>query len=277
MLSYQHTYHAGNFADVHKHALLCLLLDTLGQKSAPLRYFETHAGRGLYDLSAAEAVRTGEFHSGISRFLEHPTPQPLASYRQAVLAHNPHELRYYPGSPALAQALTREHDPLVLMELHPSEYAALKATLRGARVHLHKRDGYEGLKALTPPREGRGLALIDPSYEVKDEYRKAVRLLREVHARWRSGVYALWYPLLPANLHRDLLAGLKASGIRKILYSELIVRPRGEGVGLYGSGMVIINPPWPLAETCATLLPWLADVLADAGTGEARLDWLVPE
>lgn len=277
MLSYQHVYHAGNFADVHKHALLCLLLEALGQKLTPLCYYETHAGRGLYDLTAPEALKTGEFQQGIVRFLEHPTPQPLDAYRRTVLAHNPHALRCYPGSPALALALTREHDQLVLMELHPTEYTALKTTCKSSRIHLHRRDGFEGLKALTPPRERRGLVLIDPSYEVKDDYRKVVRLLREVHARWRNGVYALWYPLLSAGLHRDLLASLKASGIRKILHSELTVRARGEGVGLYGSGMVIVNPPWPLAETCATLLPWLADVLTDDGAGTARLDWLVPE
>lgn len=308
MLSYLHGFHAGNFADVHKHWILSLLLGHLLRKPGAVTYIETHAGRGCYDLRSAEAEKTREYASGIARLCPaadtvlpteqqsrqdgHPVPvkqcvggdgwstqeaESFALYLEAVRACNPdRQLCRYPGSPWLAQHSLRAQDRLILMEAHPAEHQALKRCL-GAdrRVAVHRRDGYEGLQAFVPAHTPRLLVLCDPSYEDKDEYRRAAEQMLGARLRARHGLFALWYPLLPAARHRSLLTALQASGQGPMLYSELCVRP-AQGEGMHGSGMVVVNPPWRLDATLREYGPALAHRLAGA-QGTFRCEWLLAE
>ncbi len=281
MLSYQHEYHAGNFADVHKHLCLRVLFESLLKKDKPLCYIDCHAGAGIYDLDSGEARRTGESAGGIGRLWVHRagTRAPaLAAYLEAVAALNPDgQLRHYPGSPALARQWLRPQDQALLMELHPQAQQALKKNVGlDSRISVHARDCYEGLAALLPPPIKRGLVLLDPSYEVKDEYRQIAALAVKAHKRWPNAVYAIWYPLLPAARHLELLQALERSGLSKILLTELLVAGEGETGGMYGSGMAIVNAPWQADEQLAQLLPPVADLLAP-GRGTANLRWLVAE
>lgn len=261
MLSYQHGYHAGNLADVHKHAALAVLLAALTAKGKPLSYLESHAGRGLYDLAAPEARKTGEAAEGVTAALARgalPVDHPWTAAVGAVRAE--HGPTAYPGSPAIARTLLRPGDRLHLMELHPQEHAALWAALAGPGVnlpgvHLHRRDGHEGLPALAPPMPRRGLALIDPSYELKDEYTRAAALVIDVHRKWPQGVILLWYPVLDAGLHHALPGILEASGVPRLWREE--VRFTGSRLRMRGSGLVCVNLPWgaevPLQATSAAL------------------------
>ncbi|HEY5720648.1 MAG TPA: 23S rRNA (adenine(2030)-N(6))-methyltransferase RlmJ [Gammaproteobacteria bacterium] len=276
MLSYQHAYHAGNFADVHKHALLCLALTLLQRKPAPLACLETHAGRGSYNLEGDAARRSGEWRDGIGRlWATADAPADLLPYLDAVRAANSGKLARYPGSPALVRHLLRADDRAVLMELHPHEGAELKALYRGDRqVAVHLRDGFEGLPPLVPPATRRGLVLVDPSYEVKEDYAAVPALVQQAHRRWPGGSYLVWYPLLAAGRERRLREAFRRSGMRPILDTQLVVARAGRG--MHGSGLLVVNPPWPLAERWAPLGDWLATRLARE-TGHATSDWLVPE
>ncbi|MBU0499860.1 MAG: 23S rRNA (adenine(2030)-N(6))-methyltransferase RlmJ, partial [Gammaproteobacteria bacterium] len=239
MLSYQHLYHAGNSADVLKHALLALLMQFLQRKEKPLRVFDTHAGSGLYDLESTEACKTAEYREGIGRlFSLADIPESLVPYLTLVRGLNPDgNLRRYPGSPLLVTKLLRPDDHLELMELHPRALNELRNALgHERRVHIHNRDGFEGLPALLPPRERRGLVLIDPSYEVKEEFHLVQTLLQEGMRRWATGCYAIWYPLLNHPAAVDFLPRLVATGIPRIFRAELALLPRTQP-GMTGSGM----------------------------------------
>lgn len=280
MLSYRHGFHAGNFADVLKHVVLTHLLLDLTRKPAPLCYLETHAGAGRYDLASDQAQKTGEFRDGIGRlWLAGGLPPGLAPYLEAVRALNPDgALRVYPGSPRIARHWLRPGDRMVLAELHGSDYPLLKAQFAGDRqVAVHHMDGYQGLKAFLPPQEKRGLLLLDPAYEVKDEYDRLPAALRAAYPHWRNGVYAVWYPILTRVGADRFLAALAATGIRKMLLAELTVRPAAATAGMGGCGMVVVNPPWRLEETLAPLLAWLAEALAGPTAGAWRVEWLVAE
>ncbi|WP_027857386.1 23S rRNA (adenine(2030)-N(6))-methyltransferase RlmJ [Marinobacterium jannaschii] len=276
MLSYLHGFHAGNFADVHKHSILCLLMQALNRKNKPWSYLETHSGSALYDLQGERALKTAEFKGGIERLWQQPVSELLQPYLKAVQAVNADDsLRFYPGSPEIMRHFMRDNDKAALMELHPAEAEKLKRLFRmqpGAAVH--SRDGYEGVGALLPPKPNRGLVLIDPSFEVKSEYAAVVRFLTRAHARWSNGSYAIWYPLLAANGHAHMKQKLKQSGIRNILCSELQVASP-DSKGMYGSGMLIINPPWQLDQQLETLLPEVSQLLSSEGRVE--LNWLVGE
>jgi len=277
MLSYRHGFHAGNHADVLKHAVLALLLESLKKKEAPFAYLETHAGAGRYDLRSEQAQKTGEFHEGIERLWGTARkPEALAPYLAAVRALNPGGgLDFYPGSPRIARHLLRPQDRMVLMELHTSEYPVLKQEFRGDKqVAVHHRDGYEGLNALLPPKEKRGLLLIDPSYEVASEYGQVVDAVQAAAKRWSGGIIAVWYALLSETAGEGFKERFRTTGLRKLFAAEL--RVRAEGVGMFGSGMLILNPPWQLDTTLGELLPWLAGAVAPA-TGAARVEWVVPE
>ncbi len=254
MLSYLHRYHAGNFADVHKHLLLSRVLCALNRKPAPYCVVDTHAGEGVYDLAAEEAVKGGEAADGVARFRTLGDAPPLAeAYREAL-----GDGSTYPGSPALARRLMREGDRLVAVELHPAAYDALRRAMRGdERVHLHRRDALEALVALVPPPEKRGVAVIDPAYEVKDEYRTVPAAVAKAHARWRGGVYFIWYPLLPEMRHEILLEGLEDAGFAEVVVSEWHRRAPDSGRGLYGSGVAVVNPPFRFADEAAELGAWL--------------------
>lgn len=251
MLSYQHLYHAGNLADVHKHALLAWALEYLVQKDKPLSYIETHSGRGLYDLGAEAALKTGEAAAGIalaeSWFApRHPYRQRLAEVRAR------HGALAYPGSPLIAALSLRDQDTLHLAELHPQEVAWLRAAMAPWAAHVYQRDGFETALALAPPTPRRGLMLIDPSYEVKADYETIPKVLAQVHRKWNIGILALWYPILAAGSHQAMLGALRTA-FPEALCSEVRFGAARPGHGMLGSGMFVINPPYGMAEEAATI------------------------
>ncbi|MBI3779258.1 MAG: 23S rRNA (adenine(2030)-N(6))-methyltransferase RlmJ [Gammaproteobacteria bacterium] len=278
-MNYRHIFHAGNFADVFKHLVLSLLLKSLHRKDAPFCYLDTHAGAGRYDLSSAAAQKTGEYRDGIKRLWNGQSMPELADYLAAVRALNDgHTLRYYPGSPRIARFFLRPQDRAVLLELQSEECAQLKADFAGDRqVLVQGQDGYAGLKAFLPPKERRGLALIDPPYESDKEFEQVIDGLRSAYARWDSGMYALWYPIKSRppveRFHRMLVA----TGIRKILLAEFSPYPEDSAFRLNGCGMVVINPPWKLDETLHSVLPALLERLRQHPAGHSTITWLVPE
>lgn len=252
MLSYQHGYHAGNLADVHKHALLAVMLEYLTRKDKPLSYLETHAGRGLYALDAAEAVKTGEAAQGIGRAAawfgpDHPYGRVLARTRAL---HGP---QAYPGSPLIAALLLRPDDPIHLAEMHPREFAALQDAMLPYPALCHPVDGLQMALARTPPDPRRGLLLIDPSYEVKADYEALPKRIADVHRKWNVGVIALWYPILADRRHRPMLAALEGSAFPKVLRHEVGFPPARDGHGMIGSGLYVINAPFGLAGDAASL------------------------
>lgn len=252
MLSYQHLYHAGNLADVHKHAVLAAILARMVQKEKPLSYLETHAGRGLYDLAAPEAVKTGEAAQGVGRAAgwfapDHPYARVLAEVRA----------RYgptaYPGSPMVAALLLRPGDTLHLAELHPQEFAALRDAMARFPAHPRQQDGLAMALSLTPPTPRRGLMLIDPSYEVKADYAAMARLVSDVHRRWNVGVLMLWYPRLAGDPHAPMLAALEAAGLPKTIRHEVAFPPARAGHRMIGSGLFLVNAPFGLEDELAGL------------------------
>jgi 23S rRNA (adenine2030-N6)-methyltransferase len=276
MLSYRHAFHAGNFADVHKHAAFVLGIEALRRKPAAFCVLDAYAGAGAYSL-AGPAALTGEWRDGIGKALAaSDPPDALVPYLQRVRAANPRAaLEDYPGSPALAAALLREGDRLVCLELHPADHRLLKAHFAADRkVQVHRRDAHEGLPALLPPAEKRGLALLDPPYERREEYAEVPAALRRAYARWPGGSYLMWYPLLAGNPHEPLLADLAAGDIRRILVQELRLFP--DAPGLRGSGLLWINPPWQTDATLRRTGAWLVEQLGAFGAA-ARLQWRVPE
>jgi len=251
MLSYQHHFHAGNLADVHKHATLAWVLDYLTQKDKPLSYIETHAGRGLYDLDAEAALKTGEAAAGIALAeswfpKSHPYRQRLEETRAA------HGARAYPGSPLIAALGLRETDTIHLAELHPQEAAHLKAVAGEWGAHVYQRDGFELALALTPPTPRRGLMLIDPSYEVKADYEAVPRHMAAIHRKWNVGHLILWYPLLTGAAHRPMLNAL-VEAFPDALRHEVRFPPARDGHRMEGSGLFVVNPPYGMAEELAAL------------------------
>lgn len=251
MLSYQHAYHAGNLADLHKHALLAVALDYLTRKDKPLTYLETHAGRGLYRLDSDEAVKTGESQAGITRAeaegwlrREHPLLQALSSIRRI---YGP---MAYPGSPMIAQYFLRKNDRIHLAELHPSEHEVLSQVAGFASIH--HQDGFEMAHAVCPPVPRRGMLLIDPSYEVKTEYAAIPRLIAGLARKWNVGVIALWYPILGDNRHLPMVNDLQRA-YPEALTSEVSFPPARRGHSMIGSGMFVINPPWGLEDEAREL------------------------
>ncbi|MGK0673520.1 MAG: 23S rRNA (adenine(2030)-N(6))-methyltransferase RlmJ [Halothiobacillaceae bacterium] len=260
-MNYRHAFHAGNFADVHKHVTLLALMASLLRKDAPFVVLETHAGAGIYDLRGGEAQRTGEWREGIERiFAEVKAPAVVGAYLDRVRALNPDGvLRIYPGSPALASAMLRPQDRLVLCELEPSTHTALRKALKGHEgIAIHARDGWEALKALLPPREAkRGLVLIDPPFEAANELDRMAEALIAAHKRWPQGVLAAWYPIKDRPPLDRLLRKLRAADLPDLLVSELCIHPPTTGTRLNGSGMVIVNTPWKLEEILHEASAWL--------------------
>lgn len=251
MLSYQHLYHAGNLADVHKHALLAWMLDYLTRKDKPLSYIETHGGRGLYDLGAPEALKTGEAAQGIARL--ETRLDPSHPYRQVLTGlRAEYGPAAYPGSPLIAARLLREMDSVHIAERHPQEYAALAETLLDTPARAYHADGFAKAHELTPPTPRRGLMLIDPSYEIASDYTEMARFMSQIARKWNVGILALWYPVLKDARHQSMLAELRASHPHA-LTSEVGFPPARKGHGMVGSGVFVINPPWGLAEEAARL------------------------
>ncbi|WP_299845876.1 23S rRNA (adenine(2030)-N(6))-methyltransferase RlmJ [uncultured Paracoccus sp.] len=256
MLSYQHAYHAGNLADLHKHTLLAVALDYLTRKDKQLSYIETHAGRGLYRLDSAEAQKTGEAAAGIRRAeaegwlpAGHPFLQVLAAVRAA------HGRAAYPGSPLIAAHFLRKSDNAHLAELHPAEHAALSWVAGFATIH--RRDGFQVAQSLCPPTPRRGFMLIDPSYEVKTEYDEIPRQIDQIVRKWNVGTIALWYPILTDDRHLPMLTRLKQTH-RQALVSEIRFPPVRADHNMVGSGMFVINPPWGLDREAQRLAEAIA-------------------
>ena len=280
MLSYRHMYHAGNFADVFKHALLTRLVIALAAKDKPFLYLDTHAGIGRYDLRHSWAQKAREYENGIARVWKaKDAPPGIQPYLEAVHELNPDgKLRYYPGSPLIAKRFARPEDRIVLVELNKTDQLELQAVFERERhVAVRLLDGYESLKAYLPPTERRGLVLIDSSFDRARELDRIVKALKAAHARWTTGVYAIWYPLMEPAAMRDFTNSVARSGIRKILRLEIEVRERDESGIIPGCGMLVVNPPWRFDEEAKRIVPWLAKKLLVSGKGGARVDWLVPE
>ncbi len=276
-MNYRHAYHAGNFADVMKHAVLALVLASLKRKETPFFALDTHAGIGAYDLASVAADKTGEYLGGIARVLAAPDPPAeLVAYLDLVRAWNRDgTLRWYPGSPEVARTLMRPQDRLALVELHPEDVEDLRRRLGGdRRVGIHHMDGYTAAKGLLPPPERRGLVLMDPPFEARDELSRLVRALAGVARRWPTGIVLAWYPIKGRAAVEGFHAAVKAAGGRETLAAELLIHPDDDPFRLNGSGLLIVNPPWRLDEALAELLPWLARTLAP-GRGGHRLERLI--
>ena len=281
-MNYRHVFHAGNFADVHKHIVLLALLERLKRKPKPLFYLDTHAGRGWYDLLSHDALRGNEWQDGVGRVTRIDRAGPdLRRYLDAV--SSPEEIsltttRRYPGSPMLAVRNLRPGDRIVLVEKQISEAHALEQATRGRRgVSVVCGDGYAAMKTYLPPRENRGLVLIDPPYEAENEFARAERALLFGLNRWPNGMFALWYPIKLGRETQRLHLSLQNSGLRKLLLVELSVRPADSPLGLNGSGLVIANPPWQFDEEIVPALREAHAALADDGAGGIDVRWLVPE
>ncbi|MDR3426241.1 MULTISPECIES: 23S rRNA (adenine(2030)-N(6))-methyltransferase RlmJ [Silvimonas] len=271
MLSYRHAFHAGNHADVLKHTVQIALLRYLNQKDKPYTYVDTHAGAGIYSLVEGYATKNAEFESGIARLWDEKNlPEALADYIKVIRAFNPDgKLKLYPGSPACALEVLREHDKARLFELHSSDSKLLVQAMEhyGRQVQIDAGDGFTGIKAALPPASRRGLVLIDPPYEDKNDYRHVIDGLQEGLKRFATGTYAIWYPQLQREESRTLPAKLKTLPVKSWLHVALSVQsPSADGFGMYGSGMFILNPPWTLRATLAEIMPLLVDKLGlDAG------------
>jgi len=269
-VNYRHAFHAGNHADVLKHAVLLFCLDALKRKPAPFAVLDTHAGRGLYDLLSDEALRSPEWQDGVARLWNWQEPPPLiARYLAAVRAFNADGvLRTYPGSPALTVAALRQGDVLTACELQPEEYEALRRSMpRTGAVQVHKRDGWEALAALLPPPQARGLALIDPPYEASGELVRAARAFGPALKRFGHGAYVWWRPLKDETALDRADDEARAQGAKQILRADLWVSPPQAVGRLTGSSLLIINPPFGLREALADALPFLAEALTKGRPG----------
>ncbi|NMG54042.1 23S rRNA (adenine(2030)-N(6))-methyltransferase RlmJ [Aromatoleum aromaticum] len=277
MLSYRHAFHAGNHADVLKHFVLIELLRYFNRKGKPWWYVDTHAGAGCYALDSEQAGKNAEFASGIGRLWQRDDlPDAMRPYLDALAQFNPHgRLTFYPGSPALAMTQLREQDRMRLFELHPADVALLGQTFARdvQRVQVRKADGFSALRGLLPPPSRRVVVLIDPPYEVKEDYRRVVDTLADAIKRFPAGTYAVWYPLLARTEARQLPARLAGLGAENWLDVRLAVKkPPRDGFGMFGSGLYVVNPPWVLPQTLEAVMPWLADVLGEDGEGGFDLE-----
>lgn len=283
MLSYRHGFHAGNHADVLKHLCLLVILEKLTAKDKPAVYIDTHAGAGLYDLESPEATKTSEYLTGVDKLKNYSGNNPdITSYQQIIARYLARQ--QYPGSPMLALEVLRETDKLHLMELHNSEIDNLRDNLNHRRVTVHHRDGFEGLIALVPPAQKRGLVLIDPAYERADEYLQVTNNLQKAIRKWPTGVYAIWYPLLSARAGKkagqsqNMLAQLVSLAPKNALNVSFEVSDPRDDLDMYGSGLLIINPPWQLDEALQLIGSELPDLLgAELSHCQFKLEWLKHE
>lgn len=276
-MNYRHAFHAGNFADVVKHAVLARIVRYLQQKDAPIRIIDTHAGGGLYDLQGEEASRSGEWRDGIARLrdaaLDPAAHDLLAPYLAGVQSFNGDRLKTYPGSPALLRTWLRRNDRLIACEREPSALAALNRTLRGDnRCKAIEIDGWTALTAYIPPKERRGLVLIDPPFEEPNEYARLAAALGEAWRKWPTGSYLAWYPIKDPKDVTGFIKKMLQHGIEKMLRLELIVAAPTETTRLRGTGLLAVNPPWTLLRETQILLPALSKILVPTGKGQIIIE-----
>jgi 23S rRNA (adenine2030-N6)-methyltransferase len=282
-MNYRHVFHAGNFADVVKHAILARLVEYLKLKEKAFRVIDTHAGTGMYDLSSERAQKTGEWRDGIGRLFAAALAPEISAlikpYLDAVAAENRDgNLLRYPGSPAIVRHLLRKQDRLTAIELHPEDSAELGALFEGDhQVRIIELDGWLALGAHLPPKEKRGLVIVDPPFEQSGEFGRIVDGLVKAHRRWPGGIYALWYPMKDHAGIAGFIDGLKQIGIPKILDIRLLVRPPSSDPRLDGTGMIVVNPPYTLEAELQTLLPALTKMLAQAPGAEWSAKWIAGE
>ena len=275
MLSYRHAFHAGNHADVLKHLVLCKTLEYLLQKPAPIVYIDTHAGAGRYALNSKLAKKNQEHKSGIGALDFSSLPPAIDAYRRIV--EPMFKRQQYPGSPMLAVKLLREQDRLRLYEMHSTDFPMLQQLFeRDHRVKVDSSDGYLGLKALLPVKQGRAVVLIDPSYEIKNDYQQVVEAIRQAHRRMATAHFLLWYPIVDRKRVETMISQICDSGMRDIWRIELGMQADNRDYGMTGSGMLVINPPWVLAQQMRELLPALVKQLATE-TGYYTVEQLVAE
>ena len=280
MLAYRHQFHAGNFADVFKHALLTQLVRALAQKDKPFFCLDTHAGSGSYDFAHRWAQQNKEHLQGITlAWARKDAPPEMAPYLDAVRAENPDgKLRYYPGSPLLIRRLLRAEDRLAATELNKTDHAELEALFAHDRqVQVRRMDAYEGLKAFLPPKERRGLVFVDSAFDRAQEFDRMRRAFAAAHRRFATGVYALWYPLMEPAPMQAFERGLLAARIPKLLQLELSVKPLHWRDSLRGTGMIIANPPFGFEPIAKRIVEWLWPVLSPQGEGGQRVRWLAGE
>jgi len=281
-MNYRHAFHAGNFADVHKHSVLARILVHLRRKPAAFRVIDTHAGAGRYDLFAPEPSRSGEWHDGIERVWEarrqlHGPDALLAPYLAAVVALNPDgRLRIYPGSPLIVKYLLRPQDRLIACELEPRSAAALAAALRGdARAKAVAIDGWTALGAYVPPKERRGLVLIDPPFEDAADFMRLSSALAAAYRKWPTGIYLMWYPIKDRAAPDPLARRLQKLALPNVLRCELTLGPPQAEAGLIGSGLIVVNPPFTLEPDLRIFMPALRAALSPRAA--SRIDWLAQQ
>lgn len=280
MLSYRHAFHAGNHADVLKHLVLCEVLSYMTQKDKPFWYIDTHAGAGMYSLDSKYSTQNAEHSQGIQRlFQTEKRQEAISRYLEHVAAANRSEtLERYPGSPWLAARLLRPQDRLRLFELHPTDAPLLgRALSHDPRVQIAREDGFFALKALLPPPPRRAVVLIDPSYEMKDDYKRVITSLKEALRRFATGTYLVWYPLLTRSDCAQLQEQLRKLPSDNWIDATLRVRrPSPDGFGMHGSGMFIINPPWTLKATLEEALPQLVALMRENESADFTLESSAP-
>jgi 23S rRNA (adenine2030-N6)-methyltransferase len=278
-MNYRHIYHAGNFADIAKHVGLLYCLDALKRKDAGFFVLDTHAGRGFYDMQAAEVHKSGEAERGIQRLIENGLHiAVLAEYLGAIRGRRGKRLARYPGSPALIAGALRPQDRALFVEIMPAEARAAEREVESeGRVRTEIGDGYAALKAFLPPEERRGLVLIDPPYESLDELKTMLQAFTEAHRRWPNGTYLMWYPIRSATQRRMVHARFEALRVPKMLFADLAIHPDDAGVGLAGSGLLIVNPPYGADEYLKTAYEAIHGAIAASGSGYVEVARLTPE
>jgi len=280
MLAYRHLFHAGNFADVFKHALLCRLVEGLKKKASPFFVLDTHAGLGRYDLTHEWAQKNAEFKNGIALVWGRTdVPEAFVPYFDAIRGENAADtLRFYPGSPRIVRRLLRPVDRMVLVELNKKDCHSLGALFGGdRRTTVHLMDGYQALKAFLPPTERRGLIFVDSSFDRAREFERLAKGLADAHRRFATGVYAVWYPIMEPLAMRAFERQITATGIHKILQLELLIQPRAYGDGMRGCGLLVINPPFGFEGEAQVMMAWLQPALSREGGGSRRIHWLAGE
>ncbi len=279
-MNYRHSYHVGNFADVSKHCLLILLLEALKKKETGFCYLDTHAGCGMYQLDAPETQKTLEYQEGIGKLLKLPTPpELLKTYLSLIKQFNPkNKLISYLGSPCIARTLLRPQDHAILTELHPEDYDELRYHFtKDRRTEVHLMDGYHALKAHLPPQQKRGLVLIDPPFESPKEFNQLLKSVEIIHQRWAHGIVAIWYPIKQRQVIQQFHQGLQKTGVKKILVTEFCVLPDDNLLGLNGSGLIVINPPWQFDIQAKNTLECLLPLLSEHPQRHCKVEWLVGE
>ncbi len=273
MLSYRHAFHAGNFADVLKHSVLTLVLDYMTRKEKGFHYIDSHSGAGMYQLSEEYAQKTGEYKSGIAKLInEEGIPEALQPYINLISELNPScatsELDLYPGSPGIAKRFMRRQDSTHLFELHSSDIQHLTDfCYRWKKAFVKQSDGYQGVLGLLPPPSRRGVVLIDPPYELKEDYQKAVNTIIKAYKKFATGTYILWYPVVNRELVEEMKTAFtnkkSTSEVKNLLQVEFCLSSDTDEYGMTGTGLFIVNPPWQLAAQMNEVLPYLKTKLGN--------------